>query len=246
MQYKCYEARTCGAASPGDDCHPLNYRSLEGGTGRASRPRVCGVVDQWFEMGVCIRYDYSRGGGRAGKNMQLALEHPQPVDQYVQSEIAADRIVRLRDVDHDELQTPMSASMLHISRIEVIPKHHQPGKWRLVTDLSSPKGRSVNDGVSTGQCSVSYASEDNAVRCVMTLGIGALLAKFDIASAYRVIPVHPEDRWLLGVRWRGELFADGTLPVGLKSAPKLFTAVADALLWIMGRHSVSSCHALPR
>ena len=132
--------------------------------------------------------------------------------------------------------------MLHISRIGVIPKPHQPGKWRLITDLSSPKGGSVNDGVFPGLCSVSYASVDDAVRCVMSLGKGALLAKFDIASAYRVIPVHPEDRRLLGMRWRGELLAERALPFGLRSAPKLFTAVADALLWIMGRHGVS--HAL--
>ena len=31
---------------------------------------------------------------------------------------------------------------------------------------------------------------------------------------------------------------DGALPFGLRSAPKLFTAVADALLWIIGSHGV--------
>ncbi len=35
------------------------------------------------------------------------------------------------------------------------------------------------------------------------------------------------------------------LPFGLRSAPKLFTAVADGLLWIMGRHGVrESLHYL--
>ena len=88
----------------------------------------------------------------------------------------------------------------------------------------------MNDGVSPSLCSVSYASVDDAVRCILALGQGALLAKFDIASAYRMVPVHPEDRPLLGMRWRGELLVDGALPFGLRSAPKLFTAVADALL----------------
>lgn len=31
------------------------------------------------------------------------------------------------------------------------------------------------------------------------------MAKFDIASAYRIKPVNPEDRLLLCLRWRGEL-----------------------------------------
>ena len=210
------------------------------------REFVAWLIDG-MERGVRIGYDYSRGvGGRVGKNMRSALKHPQPIDQYVQSERAAGRIIRLRDVDHGAFQMPMSASMLHISRIGVIPKPHQPGKWRFITKLSSAKGGSVNDGVSPGLCSVSYASVGNVVRCIMSLGKGALLAKFDITSAYRIIPVHSEDHRLLGVRWRGKLLADGALPFGLRSAPKLFTAVADALLWIMGRHGCESCHALHR
>ena len=31
---------------------------------------------------------------------------------------------------------------------------------------------------------------------------------------------------------------DGSLPFGLRSAPKILTALADALLWIMGQHGV--------
>ena len=36
-----------------------------------------------------------------------------------------------------------------MSRFGVISKPHQPGKWRLITDLSSPKGASVNDGINS-------------------------------------------------------------------------------------------------
>ena len=73
------------------------------------------------------------------------------------------------------------------------------------------------------------------MRCILSLGKGALRAKFDIASAYRIIPVHPVDKVLLG---RGDMHVEGALPFGLRSALKLFTAIADALLWIMGRHGV--------
>ena len=38
---------------------------------------------------------------------------------------------------------------------------------------------------------------------------------------------------------KGELYVDGALPFGLRSAPKLFTALADGLLWIMGRHGIT-------
>ena len=62
-------------------------------------------------------------------------------------------------------------------------------------------------------------------------GPGSLLAKIDIESAYRLIPVHPHDRPLLGVQWEGSLYVDPMLPFGLRSAPKVFNAVADTLCW---------------
>ena len=68
--------------------------------------------------------------------------------------------------------------------------------------------------------------------------VGSLLAKFNIANAYRAVPVHPADRLLLGLSLWGDTLVDGALPCGLRSAPKLFTAVADAVLWAIGRHGV--------
>ncbi len=60
---------------------------------------------------------------------------------------------------------------------------------------------------------------------VIEEGRGALLAKCDLKSAYRNVPVHPHDRWLLGMLWDDQLFVDMVLPFGLRSAPKIFTAV---------------------
>lgn len=77
-------------------------------------------------------------------------------------------------------------------------------------DLSSPKDKSVNDGICSSLCSMSYASVvDDAVKCIISLGQGVLLVKLDIASAYRAVSVHPEDRLLLGMRWKGDLLVDG-------------------------------------
>lgn len=59
-------------------------------------------------------------------------------------------------------------------------------------------------------------------------------------SAYRIIPVHPQDRHLLGMQFDGNLYVDMALPLGLRSAPKIFTALADGLLWIMTRHNIQA------
>ena len=63
-------------------------------------------------------------------------------------------------------------------------------------DLSSPKGASINDFIDPSFCSLTYASVEDAAAYVFKAGQGALLAKLDIKSAYRNIPVYPGDRHL--------------------------------------------------
>ena len=38
----------------------------------------------------------------------------------------------------------------------MIPKRNQAGQWRLILDLSSPNGNSVNDGIPKDKFSVQY------------------------------------------------------------------------------------------
>ena len=54
----------------------------------------------------------------------------------------------------------------------------------------------------------------------MSLGRGTLLAKFDVdVDVDRIITVHPNDLYLLGMQLQGNYFVDITLPFGLPSAP---------------------------
>ena len=48
------------------------------------------------------------------------------------------------------------------------------------------------------------------------------MAKFDVKAAYRNIPIHPDDRFLLGMKWRDKFFVDLVLSFGLRSAPRYF------------------------
>ena len=105
--------------------------------------------------------------------------------------------------------------------------------WRLIVDLSSPEGQSINDGIDRSVCSIKYASIDDAVDIIRRLGTGALLAKLDLKEAYRVVPVHPDDRPRLWMQWKEAIYIDTALPFGLRSAPKIFSALADGLIWIL-------------
>ena len=120
----------------------------------------------------------------------------------------------------------------------MIPKGHT-GKWWLIVDLLHPKGRSVNDGMSKPLCSLKYVTVDEAIREITRLGQGALLAKIDIKSAFRLLPVNPADRHILGVKWNDGIYIDTCLPFVLRSAPKLFNILADLLPWIAQQCNVS-------
>ena len=161
------------------------------------------------------------------RNLSSALEHPEVAEDYLQKEIAENRVAGPF--------TP-EACVGYVSRFGVIPKSHQPHKWRLIFDLSSPKGHSVNDGVQKELCSMSYVSVDDAVRKILDSGPGS---KIDINSAFRLIPVHPADSHLLAMSWRGALYIDTCLPFGLRSAPRLVNIAADLLEWILKDRGVT-------
>ena len=70
--------------------------------------------------------------------MQSAREHPQVIRDYIAKECAEGRILGPF--------VPSSLADVQVSRFGVILKKGH-NKWRLILDLSSPEGRSVNDGI---------------------------------------------------------------------------------------------------
>ena len=98
--------------------------------------------------------------------------------------------------------TPVAFPQVRASHFGVIPKG-STSKWRLILDMSSPKGMSINDGSQEVLCSLSYVSVEDAAKGVMAKGRSVLLAKVNVKSAYRNVPKHPDDRWLTGMLWDG-------------------------------------------
>ena len=180
--------------------------------------------------GFRVGFNRSQPLSPAKRNMPSALQHPEVVEAYLGEERDAGRIL-------GPFQ-PGEISDLHINRLGVVPKGRASGKWRLITDLSFPEGASVNEGIDPDLCSLSYTSVEKVAGAARKLGVGALLAKADIKAAYRLVPVHPRDRPLLGLAWKGCFYVDAMLPFGLRSAPKIFTAVADAVEWCVRRRGV--------
>ena len=181
-----------------------------------------------LEHGFHIGFDRSRHLVPSERNLPSTNERVEEVTRYIEKELSLGRVVG-----------PLRPNPIwQVNRIGVIPKGHTPGRWRMITDLSHPPGASVNDGIDPNVCTLSYVTVEAIAVAAEELGEGALLAKVDIESAYRLVPVHPEDRPLLAIRWKGDVYVDTRLPFGLRSAPKVFTAVADGLEWIARQRGV--------
>ena len=140
--------------------------------------------------------------------------NPAAVSSYISSERAAGRMLG---------PLPQSDS-IQVSPIGLGPKGHQGDAWRLIVDLSYPGGQSINDKITSDLCSLWYPSVDNAVSFILALGQHTQLG---------IQPVHPDDRHLLGISWEDHVYVDLCLPFGLRSVPKIFTAFADVLAWVL-------------
>ena len=152
-----------------------------------------------LQFGFRIGFKWGSPLRSTSSNMESARQHPEVINQYLHKECSFGRMLG---------PFPTSAGLppLHFNRIGVIPKGHNTGKWRLITDLSFPQGQSVNDGIDAMLCSMVYITVDNVATLVARFGKGSLLAKIDIEAAYRLVPIHPQDRVLQAVHWQGQIF----------------------------------------
>ena len=103
----------------------------------------------------------------------------------------------------------------------------------------SPDGHSINDFIEKELSTLTYISIDNIAQVGLQLGKGTLLGKMDVKEAFRLVPVHPSDRLIVGIVWKGDLYIDKVLPFGLRTAPLLFTALADVLEWVIQKRGVN-------
>ncbi|KAK3103148.1 hypothetical protein FSP39_016826 [Pinctada imbricata] len=179
-----------------------------------------------FKNGFSIHYTGIRSPIIA-KNMKSATAHAEQLAVKIYQEVELGRI------SGPFLEKPISN--LRCSPIGLIPK--KQGGWRMICNLSAPFGKSVNDDIDPKLCSVQYSSFDSAIEMIQKLGTSALLGKKDIASAFRLLPIRPEDFCLLGFQFQGIFFIDKCLPFGCSIACATFEKFSTALHWLIEQHS---------
>ncbi|XP_062593507.1 uncharacterized protein LOC134254984 isoform X1 [Saccostrea cucullata] len=158
------------------------------------------------------------------RNHRSALEHPSVIQEFINCGIESGRIA-------GPFPSPPFPQFVS-SPLGVVPKS-EPGKFRVIHDLSFPKHNSVNFMIPEENSKVKYDSLDVVTDLLREFGHGALMAKTDIQDAFRIIPIHPDDYKLLGFSWNNRFYHDKCLPMGASSSCQIFECLSSSLHWVM-------------
>ncbi len=163
-------------------------------------------------------------------NLQSALTEPETVDILIKKEIEANFKIG-----------PFSVPLFNIFRVSPIgvATRKFSGKKRLIIDLSSPHNSpfpSINSLIPLEEFSLHYHDIDQAITLNKDAGRGAWLAKVDITSAFKVMPIHPDFWHLFGIRWQENFYFSVRLTFGCRSSPKIFDMLSEAICWILSNN----------
>ena len=163
----------------------------------------------------------------ATRNMQSASQHTEVIDDYLQTELL-----------QEQIRGPFCTHQLFWRDT----KKCLPGKWRLITDLSFLEGASVNDAIDPPLCSLKCITVDQVARQAILMGKGSLI---DIKAAYCLVPGAPQQRHHLGMSWKNQIYVDGMLPFGLRSAPKIFNPLRTVVPYMRhGKMEFDTCEQI--
>lgn len=161
-------------------------------------------------------------------NYKSALENKLAVEKQINIELEEGRYIKV------DSPPPI------VSALGAIPKDDQ--SVRLIHDCSKPEGYGVND----------YAVQDYEIRyqtvqdaCEL-LDEGGFMAKIDLKSAYRSVPLHPSQYQFTGLQWvfRGDkgptYMIDTRLPFGSRLSPQIFHRMSQAVRRMLIKRNIKT------
>ena len=175
-------------------------------------------------MGIVIPSDLLALGLQSDpSNHKSVFDNYDLVDSKLKKELALGRIAGPFDTRPKDL---------HISPLAAVPKREH-GKIRLIHNLSYPYDCSVNTFIPKNACVVEYELLDKCVNIIADIGPRCLMAKADVADAYRVLRIAEYDYRFLGFMWDKKYYFDKVLPQGCSISCSEFERFSCAIHWIL-------------
>lgn len=165
-------------------------------------------------------------------NHKGATDYPEHIDQYISNGIQQGHIIG------PFLESPFWLDV-KISPLNTVAKRDSDER-RVILDLSYPPGRSVNEGIDKSEylgthIELSFPSVDDFGKLIHEKGQGCLMYKRDLKAAYRQLNICPKDVRKLGFKWKGKIFMDRVVPMGVRSGAYICQRVTSAILYIFTR-----------
>ena len=161
------------------------------------------------------------------ENHKSAMDHKEEVESELLSQIQSGYYV------------VASEPPRIISAIGAVPK--DSGDVRIIHDGSRPLGEAMNDY--SALYSVRYQTLSDACSLARQ---GSYLAKVDLKSAYRSVPIHPSDYSLTGLKWKFSnddtetILFDSRLPFGARSSCSIFHRLTQSVRRMMARRGFNN------
>ena len=104
------------------------------------------------------------------------------------------------------------------------------GAVRVILNMSAPAGKSVNDGIDSGEFPAVMSSTAKWLAVLNKAGRGCLMTKVDWADAYKHVRVRAADTALQWFSWMGMFFVELCLVFGTASSPGIYDRLAKVVL----------------
>ena len=162
-------------------------------------------------------------------NHKGADNYETDIDQYLRDEVERERILGPFEKEPFGGVTVLSPLNSREKKDSV--------ERRVILDLTYPGCDSVNMGIPKDEylgekVTLKYPTVDDFGRLIRKLGPGSIMYKRDLKKAYRQIPVDPRDIPKLGYKWRGKVYMDRVLSMGLRSAAYICQRVTESVLYM--------------
>ena len=183
----------------------------------------------FLEFGWPVNYAGSNPPLGPVRNHGGTMEFPEFIDSKIGSEVVKGRVI-------GPCEESLFVEPIWISPINSVEKGMSDR--RFIVDMSFPEGGSLNDGIDKssylGQpIELKLPSIDDYTALIESKGRGCCLFKQDLKQAYRQIPVDGGDVHKLGYVWKGQVFVDWVLPMGMRSGCYICPRTMDMVSYVL-------------
>ena len=170
-------------------------------------------------------------------NHPSALQHSQQVNAFVEKELKAGALIGPYDA-------PPFTPWAHVSLLMTRPKS-DPGKRRIITDLSFPSQSSVNAYIMKNSAlgevhDHSLPTVADLVETIISQGNTVHMYTVDIARAYKNFLTDPLDWPLLCVEWDGRHYVEMSMPFGARASSCFMQRVADFITRVLRAEGIDA------